>query len=87
MFGFIGFRTLLGIIIIFLPFYFIFKNFDLSQSEKFVFSFFVSIALFPSLVYSLGFVVPFRISIFVVFIILILVAILIRKFLKKKSFS
>ena len=83
VFGLIGLRTVLGIIIlIFLPFYFLFESFDLSKEEKFFFSFFVSIMLFPSLVYWLGFIVPFRISIFVIFILLLVAGYLLKKFKK-----
>lgn len=82
--GFTGLRTILGMIIImFLPFYLIFSNFNLSQGEKVLFSFFISITLFPSLVYGLGFLVSFRISIFAVFLILLITAYLINKFWKK----
>ena len=80
--GFTGLRTILGMIIImFLPFYFIFSNFNLSQGEKILFSFFISIMLFPSLVYWLGFLIPFRVSIFVVFLVLLVIAYLLKKYL------
>ena len=82
--GFTGLRTILGmIIIVFLPFYLIFSNFNLNQGEKTLFSFFISITLFPSLVYGLGFLVSFKISIFIVFLALITLAYLINKFWKK----
>jgi uncharacterized membrane protein len=81
LFGFIGLRTILGMIfILFLPFYFIFNNFDLSQAEKVTFSFFTSIMSFPSLVYWLGFIVPFKISIFITLSMLLIIAFLIAKF-------
>lgn len=84
IFGFAGLRTILGIIIImFLPFYLIFDNFNISQGEKIVFAFFASIVLFPSLVYWLGFVVSFRLSIFIIFVMLLLMAYLFKKFYKK----
>src|SRR3989338_1564498 len=82
--GFTGLRTILGmIIIVFLPFYLIFHSFNLSQGEKVLFSFFIGIMLFPSLVYWLGFIMPFKISIFIVFLVLLITAYLIKKFLKK----
>ena len=82
--GFIGLRTVLALLIaMFLPFYLILNNFDLTQSEKFAFSFFIGIMLLPSLVYWLGFIVPFRISVFVTLVILILTAYAIKKFHKK----
>lgn len=81
--GFTGLRTILGLLVImFLPFYFIFNNFNLSISEKVVFSFFVSIMLFPSLVYFLGFIIPFKIAIFVVFILSIASGFIIKRFRK-----
>ncbi len=83
LFGFTGLRTVLGMIIVmFLPFYFIFNNFDLSQAEKTTFSFFTSIILFPSIVYWLGFIMPFRISIIIAFVMLLIIAFLIAKFRK-----
>ena len=82
--GFTGLRTILAVIIaMFLPFYLILNNFDLTQSEKFAFSFFIGIMLLPSLVYWLGFIVPFRISVFVTLVILILTAYAIKKFHQK----
>lgn len=84
LFGISGLRTALGIFVfIFLPFYLILNNFDLSQSENAVFSFFIGITLFPSLVYWLGFVVPFRISVLVVFAVLLIAGFFIKRFWKK----
>lgn len=77
--GLTGARTVLGLmLIVFLPFYLIFNNFNLSQPEKIAFSSFVSIAVFPSLVYWLGFILPFRISIFAIFTLLIGTAFIIK---------
>ena len=82
--GFAGLRTILAILIaMFLPFYLVLNNFDLGQAEKFAFSFFIGIMLLPSLAYWLGFVVPFRISIFIVIMVLLLTAYALRKFHKK----
>ena len=84
MLGFAGMRTILAVLIaMFLPFYLILSNFDLAQSEKFAFSFFIGIMLLPSLVYWLGFVVSFRISILLTLVILALAAYAIKKFYKK----
>ena len=81
--GFTGLRTVLGIIIvIFLPFYLILDNLSIDQGEKVLFSFFISITVFPSLVYWLGFIVPFKMSIFVIFIALLVAAYTIKKFSK-----
>ena len=82
--GFTGLRTIVGItLIMFLPFYVILNNFSLKQSEKVMFSLFLSIVIFPSLAYWLGFIVPFKVSIFAVFTILLITAFLIKKFWKK----
>jgi hypothetical protein len=52
------------------------------MSEKIIFSFFISIGIFPSIVYLLGLVISFRIAIAVTFVLLIFTAYLIKK-LKK----
>ncbi|MBS3105497.1 hypothetical protein J4234_04525 [Candidatus Woesearchaeota archaeon] len=85
MLGLAGLRTMLGIIIVmFLPFYLILDNLGMEQREKIFFSFFISIILFPSLVYWLGFVAPFKISIFVIFAALLIAAYTIKKFSKRE---
>jgi hypothetical protein len=84
-FGFTGLRVSLGIFLISLPFYFILNNFDLEQSEKIVFSILLGVTLFSSFVYLLGFVISFRISTAVIFIILILVAILLKRYKRLKK--
>lgn len=82
--GVAGLRTALGfIILVFAPFYIIFSNFSLSNSEKAVFSFFAAITLFPSLVYWLGFVISFRLSIFIVSALLLLAAFAVKKLAKR----
>ena len=83
LFGMTGLRVFLGIILFSLPIYFIIDKFDLSYGEKFVFSFILGITVFPSLVYVLGLLIPFRISIFIVFVFLMIVAVLIWKLRKK----
>ena len=82
--GFTGLRTVSGMILLmFLPFYLIFNALNLTQSEKIAFSFFAGITLFPSLVYWLGFIVSFKISIFIVVIALLIAAYTANKFRKK----
>jgi len=77
--------SVLGIILLFIvPIYFILDNFDLGQDEKIVFSFFLGVGIFPSLVYWLGLFISFRLSIFIAFVVLIVVGLLVRKFYKKK---
>lgn len=78
--GFSGMMSALGIILLFIvPFYLILDNFDLSQDEKIVFSFFVGAGIMSSLPYWLGLFISFRIAIFASFVILIVFGILIKK--------
>ena len=88
LFGIIGLRTILGTIILFLlPSYMIFDSFNFTGEEKAFFSFFAAIAIIPSLVYWIGFVIPFRISIFAVFVLLLAVGYIIKKSIKKPAIS
>lgn len=82
--GFSGMMAVLGIILLFIvPMYLILDNFELSQDEKIVFSFFLGVGIFPAIAYWLGMVISFRVSIFVTFLILLIAAYLTKKFLKK----
>ena len=83
LFGMTGARVVLGVIFISLPFYLILNNFELAESEKFVFAVLLGLTIFPSLVYLLGLVVPFRISILLSFVMFISTAIAIWIFKKK----
>ena len=83
--GFSGMMSVLGIILLFIvPIYFILDNFDLGQDEKLVFSFFLGVGIFPSLVYWLGLFISFRLSIFIAFVVLIVVGVLVRKYTPSK---
>lgn len=84
LFGITGIRVILGIVFVSLPFYFILNNFNLEEGEKFVFSLLFGITIFPSLVYALGFLISFKISIAIVFVFLLIVAFLVSKFKKKQ---
>jgi len=82
--GFSGMMAALGIILLFIvPFYLILDNFNLGQDEKIVFSFFLGVGIFPSVVYWLGLFISFRLSIFITFIVLVVVGLLVRKFYKR----
>jgi len=82
--GITGLMVALGFMIGYIfVFYLLLNNFELDMSEKIVFSFFISIGIFPSIVYLLGLMMSFRIAIAVTFILLIFIAYLIKK-LKKK---
>lgn len=87
IFGLTGFRVFFGIILISIPFYFILSNFELSESEKFVFSILLGLTLFSSLVYLLGLVVSFRMAIAVAFALFIIAGVLLRKYRKLKNTS
>lgn len=80
LFGMAGVRVVLGLIFISVPFYFILNNFELNESEKFVFSALMGFTLFPSLVYILGIVIPFRIAIAAAFIVFLGSAIALIKY-------
>ena len=84
LFGLAGTRVVLGIVFISLPFYLIINNFEFTEGEKFVFSILFGLTLFSALVYILGLVISFKISIIITFIVLIIVAFFIRKFKVKK---
>lgn len=83
LFGIAGLRVALGIFLVSLPFYLIINNFDFSEGEKFVLSLLFGATIFPSLIYALGLLVSFRMSIFIVFLFLIIMAVMIWKFKKK----
>jgi apolipoprotein N-acyltransferase len=82
--GFSGMMSALGIILLFIvPAYWILDNFNLSQDEKLVFSFFIGVGIFPAISYWLGMVISFRIAIFVTFVVLLAVGFWVRKYVKK----
>ena len=82
IFGIAGFRVFAGIIIISIPFYLILNNFELSESEKLIFSILLGLTIFPSLVYLFGLLISFRISMVLAFAIFIIIAIILRKYKK-----
>ena len=82
--GFSAMIAVLGIILLFfVPMYLIIDNFKLGQDEKIVFSFFLSVGIFPAITYWLGILLSFRISILITFIVLLVTAYLVRKLLNK----
>lgn len=86
LFGATGARVFAGILLVSLPFYFILNNFGLAEGEKIVFSVLSGLTIFPSLVYIFGFLISFRISIMMVFIILIGLALLLHKYRNAKKY-
>jgi len=83
-FGFIGFRTIFGILLVFfLPTYLILDNFDLQTSEKLIFAFFLGVGLFSAIVYMLGTIISFKLSIAITFVLVIALSFLLKKVKKK----
>lgn len=80
-----GFRVAAGLILFFLlPVYLILDNFNFSLDEKLVLSFFLSIGVTPTLVYYLGLLISFRFAMFIVFVVLVLIGVLIKRDKKKR---
>ena len=75
-FGIAGLKVFVGIIMASVPFYVFLNTFNLTEGEKFVLSLMLGLALFPSFVYLLGFLVSFRMSIAIVFIALTAISVL-----------
>ena len=82
-FGFTGFKVIFGMLLVFfLPFYLILDNFNISRSEKVIFSFFIGIGIFPALVYWLGVLISFKLAIVISFILFISLGFILKKFKK-----
>ena len=83
--GLDGMMSVLGIFLLFIaPMYFILGNFGLEEDEKLVYSFFIEVGIFPSLVYWIGLFISFKIAIAISFIILVIMGFLIRSYMGKK---
>jgi apolipoprotein N-acyltransferase len=77
--GFVGFKVLFGMILVFfLPFYLILDNFNLTRGEKIIFSFFIGLGVFPSIVYWLAIFILFKLSIVITFVILMVAVFICR---------
>ena len=86
LFGITGLRTGLALIVLyFIPMYLIMSLFDLTAVEKVVFAFFLSLGIYSILVYWIGFLVSFKVSVFLSFVLLLAVWYIIRRF--KKSYN
>ena len=86
LFGITGARVALGVVFMSLPIYLMCSNFGLEEGEKFIFSILLGLTIFPSLVYLLGFLMSFRASVIVVFVALITMAFILRRY-KSKNFA
>ena len=85
LFGFAGAGFILGFILAFItPTYLIMDIFNLDFEEKLFFSFFVSLAVYPSFVYALGMLFSsLRIAMIITFFILIGVGLILRTYKNK----
>jgi hypothetical protein len=85
LFGFTGVKVFGGtMLLLFLPFYLIFDNFDIGLGEKVVFSFFIGVGMFSTLVYYLGIMFnSIKTAIVVSFVLLIGIGLGLKKFGKK----
>ena len=84
LFGITGARIVAGIALMSLPFYILLSRFELAEGEKFVLSILLGLVIFPSLVYILGLVVPFRAAIAAAFILFISISIISGRYKSKK---
>ena len=82
MFGVVGLRTLVGLVVMVLPVFLIMRKW-FSREEALFFSFFVTIGLFTAPVYYLAAFTGMKIAIVLVFILLIALPYLIPKKEKK----
>ncbi|MBS3097347.1 hypothetical protein J4209_00975 [Candidatus Woesearchaeota archaeon] len=86
LFGLTGIRVAFAILLMTLPFYLILNNFELTILEKILFSFFIGLGIFSTLVYGLALVVnSIRLAIAIAFILLIVIGFGIRHKKKKKK--
>lgn len=84
-FQFTGLRLIIGIFLVFfLPFYLILSVFDFEEWERWLFSFFLGIGLFSTLVYNIGLISSLKTGIVLSFVLLIALSVLLRKYKKRK---
>lgn len=78
--GAAGALSVFVIILLFVaPSYFIMDNFNLEKDEKLVFSFFISVGIFPVFSYWLGVFISFKLAILITFVLLVAVGFCLRK--------
>ena len=87
LFGLTGLKVFLSLVFLyFLPFFLILNNFDLDFGEKIIFSFFISLAIYPTLTYWLSFVVgSIRIAMIIVFVVVLGIGLALTYMKRKKS--
>ena len=77
--GMPGFVALSSIILfLYLPAYLLLGSFAIKPEERFIFSFFIGVGIFPSLAYLLGLVISFKAAIITSFVLLLGLTFLIR---------
>lgn len=86
LFGITGIRTMLGwLVFYFMPFYLVLNNFNLDSDEKVFFAFFLSIGLYPLLVWYVDrIILSLRISIVISSLLLVGISFL-HKYLLQRS--
>jgi len=87
LFGITGLRVVAGVFLLFLlPFYLILDNFELSFIEKILFSFFIGLGIFPSIVYGLALAInSIRLAIVIAFVLLVGIGLGIKYYKRKKK--
>jgi hypothetical protein len=78
LFGFTGIKMVAAMLIVTLPFYLLLEKLNLKEGERAVFSLILGFTIFPSIVYILGFFISFRISIFLTFFLVCLIALAVK---------
>jgi len=78
-----GLRVMFTVILLFfIPSYLILRNFELEQDEKIIYSLFLGLGIFPSLVYWLGLLTSITTAVMIVFVVLMLFSLVLPKFIK-----
>ena len=86
LFGITGLLSFVGFVLVFLiPSYVILDNFDIDFYENIIFSIFIGLGVFPTIVYGLGFLVGIRLAIIITFSIMLSAGLLVRVFKKSKN--
>ena len=86
LFGITGLRVLAGFILIILPTIIILNQFGLDTEEELILAVFLSIILFPLIVWYSNWIIPsLRVTIFIVFLVLLAISFGIRQFIHSKN--
>ena len=84
LFKITGIRVVFGILLMLLPFYIFLNNLEFSGGEKAVFSILLGLTIFSGTVYLLGLAIPFKLAIPATFMLLVVIAIVSRRFFAKR---